>query len=53
MLLILSIWDKIIQAATVAKTPSKEKIIADGAGAIFCCAYICKTHAIPPDNIPA
>ena len=47
------IWFKIIQAAIVAKTPSKEKIIAEGDGAIFFWAYICNVKAIPPDNIPA
>ena len=34
-LLISKIWSNKIQAAIVAKTPSKEKIIADGAGEIF------------------
>ena len=34
-LLILSIWFNKNQAAIVAKTPSKEKIIAAGAGVIF------------------
>ena len=52
-LLISSIWFNKIQAAIVAKTPSKEKIIAEGAGEIFFCAYICKTKARPPDKIPA
>ena len=37
----------------VAKTPSREKIIAAGAGSIFLCAYICKTKAKPPDKIQA
>ena len=34
-LFISKIWSNKIQAAIVAKTPSKEKIIADGAGEIF------------------
>ena len=52
-LFISKIWSNKIQAAIVAKTPSKEKIIADGAGDIFFCAYICKTNARPPDKTPA
>ena len=54
--IILSIskyWFKIIQAAIAANTLSKEKIIADGDGAIFFWAYICNVKAIPPDNTPA
>ena len=47
------IWFKIIHAAIVAKTPSKENIIPAGAGEIFFWAYICKVKAIPPDNTPA
>ena len=53
ILLIFNIWLKIIQAAIVAKTPSKEKIIAAGAGEMFFCAYIWSTKAIPPDSMPA
>ena len=52
-LFISKIWLNRIHAAIVAKTPSKENIIADGAGEIFFCAYICKTNARPPDKIPA
>ena len=52
-LFISKIWSNKIQAAIVAKTPSKEKIIADGAGEIFFCAYICNTKARPPDKTPA
>ena len=54
--IILSIskyWFKIIQAAIAANTLSKEKIIAEGDGAIFFCAYICNVNATPPDNAPA
>ena len=46
-------WSKIIHAAIAANTPSREKIIADGAGEIFFCAYICNVNAIPPDKTPA
>ena len=53
ILFILRYWLSKIQAASVAITPSKEKIIAAGAGVIFFCAYICSTKAIPADNIPA
>ena len=35
------------------KTPSKEKIIATGAGDKFCWASICSIKAIPLDKIPA
>ncbi len=38
ILLSFKIWLKRIQAAIVAKTPSKEKIIAAGVGDIFFCA---------------
>ena len=49
----LNISFSIIQAATAAKTPSSEKIIADGAGEIFFWANICNVKAMPPESKPA
>ena len=42
-----------IHADTVAKTPSKDIIIAAGAGEICFCPKSCSTKAAPPDKIPA
>ena len=46
-------WSSKIQAATDAKTPSKEKIIAAGAGDKCCSAIIWSKNAKPLDNTPA
>ena len=47
------IWFRIIHADIVAKTPSKDIIIAAGAGEICFWPTSCKTNAAPPDKTPA
>ena len=45
--------DPTAHAEIVAKTPSKDIIIAAGAASIFLWPKSCRTKATPPDKIPA
>ena len=49
----LRYWSSKIHAATDANTPSKEKIIAAGAGDRCCSAIIWSKNANPLDRTPA
>ena len=45
-------WSKINHAKIAANIPSRENIIAAGAGDIFCKLYVCSKNASALDKIP-